>query len=217
MVLDRDRRISKKQKKQSHKAGDGGGGGGNVKLAWKPVPLPQEAIASGGQSEADFFRGLNFDDEDYMGIKEVEGVEVVKKSDGTVALVDKASVANTNNKEKEKQTKKPQGQKRKAREEVAKESGILDKMQEEQNREQPTFELETDLSEIVFSDEGEEEETGSSEDQNDIQKDEDDSNDAYALDEELKADFKVLAEDEGDDRGDRKWSKKEYCELISPW
>ena len=59
----------------------------HASLPWKAAPLPLEAVAGGGQSDADFFQGLNFDDDDYMGIREVEGVDVVKGEDGNVQFV----------------------------------------------------------------------------------------------------------------------------------
>lgn len=60
-------------------------------LPWAAIPLPLEAQASGGQTEADFLQGLDFDDDDFMGLKEVEGVDVVKQDDGAMSFIVKGS------------------------------------------------------------------------------------------------------------------------------
>lgn len=62
-------------------------------LPWAAIPLPLEAQASGGQTESDFLQGLDFDDDDFMGLKEVEGVDVVRQDDGAMSFIVKGGAA----------------------------------------------------------------------------------------------------------------------------
>lgn len=52
-------------------------------LSWAPVTLPSEAAGAGGSTETDFFDGLDENADDFMGLKEVEGVEVRYEEDGS--------------------------------------------------------------------------------------------------------------------------------------
>jgi ATP-dependent RNA helicase DDX24/MAK5 len=201
MTSGEERRLRKKQKRQAHHPA-----GGHTSLAWRPVPLPQEALASGGQSEADFFRGLNFDDDDYMGIKEVEGVEVVKKDDGTIVLVDESS---------KKSVDKPQVlksglKKRKAKEEIRDEAAL--EKGEGAVEVEMEAETEVDLPDVILSendeeDEGDEEDVESSREGDDIE----------AADEEHNADFRLLMGDNADKATDIAWSKKKYAKELPGW
>lgn len=56
-------------------------------LRWSAVPLPLEASANAGQSDADFFQGFSYEDDDFMGLTEVEGVEVLHGKDGIMRFV----------------------------------------------------------------------------------------------------------------------------------
>jgi ATP-dependent RNA helicase DDX24/MAK5 len=51
-------------------------------LAWKGVSLPSEATAGAGTTDADFWVGLDADDEGFMGLQEIDDVRVVR--DGPV-------------------------------------------------------------------------------------------------------------------------------------
>ncbi|PWZ02785.1 P-loop containing nucleoside triphosphate hydrolase protein [Testicularia cyperi] len=57
-----------------------------AKLAWSTVRLPSEAQAGGaGVTESDFFDSLNWDDDDFMGLQEIDDVGVIQetRSDGS--------------------------------------------------------------------------------------------------------------------------------------
>lgn len=56
-------------------------------LNWKAVDLPGEAAAMAGETDADFFKGFSAEDDDFLGLTELEGVQVVKDGDGNVRLV----------------------------------------------------------------------------------------------------------------------------------
>lgn len=192
--------MRKKQKRQSHQPKAG--------LPWKPVPLPQEALASGGQSEADFFRGLDFDDDDYMGIKEVEGVQVVKGQDGSITLVEEGG----NKKRVGKVEEKIKVQKkRKERDEVAGEdvenaSGL----DAESLADETASAVEVDLPDVSLSEAEAEEPSG----QGDAASREksSDADEEEIPDEEHKADFRLLMDDDADNTTSTKWSKRKFGE-----
>ncbi len=52
-----------------------------TKLAWSTVHLPSEAQSGGaGQTESDFFSSLNWDDDDFMGLQEIDDVDIVQEA-----------------------------------------------------------------------------------------------------------------------------------------
>lgn len=51
-------------------------------LAWQATQLPSQVLDKGGYTEHDFFHGLDQDDDDFMGLKEVDGVEVGYEDEG---------------------------------------------------------------------------------------------------------------------------------------
>ncbi|EST09865.1 Helicase, C-terminal [Kalmanozyma brasiliensis GHG001] len=75
-----------------------------TKLAWSTVHLPSEAQSGGaGVTESDFFNTLNWNDDDFMGLQEIDDVDVVQESrdDGSRTI----SFLASDNKLKGKQTK----------------------------------------------------------------------------------------------------------------
>ncbi|SNX81554.1 related to MAK5 - ATP-dependent RNA helicase [Melanopsichium pennsylvanicum] len=57
-----------------------------TKLAWSTVHLPSEAQSGGaGVTQSDFFNSLNWNDDDFMGLQEIDDVDVVQeqRADGS--------------------------------------------------------------------------------------------------------------------------------------
>ena len=52
-----------------------------TKLAWSTVHLPSEAQSGGaGVTESDFFDSLNWNDDDFMGLQEIDDVDVLQET-----------------------------------------------------------------------------------------------------------------------------------------
>lgn len=74
-----------------------------TKLAWSTVHLPSEAQSGGaGVTESDFFNSLNWDDDDFMGLQEIDDVDVLQETrdDGSRTISFKASDKKLKNKQK---------------------------------------------------------------------------------------------------------------------
>lgn len=92
-------------------------------LGWQATQLPSQVLDKGGYTEHDFFHGLDQDDDDFMGLKEVEGVEVGYEDEGfggkriVFKVMDKdtqvARNQDSNDLEEQEKKKKDKGKKRK--------------------------------------------------------------------------------------------------------
>ena len=196
-------RDHRKGKGQAGKKGatSNGKGQSSARLPWKPVPLPLEAVASGGQSDADFFQGLNFDDDDYMGIKEVEGVEVLKKDDGTLALVAQKDDKGKAREELVQQVKSKSTSKDASRGTAARGLDLEAKDGEEDGSSSDSGSAsatedteEAILSDVDFEDGADEDDVGDAQDQ------------------DHKADFRLLMRNDEDKADVQTWSKKTHSE-----
>lgn len=73
-----------------------------TKLAWSTVHLPSEAQSGGaGVTESDFFNSLDWNDDDFMGLQEIDDVEVLQESrgDGSRTITFLASETKLKNKQ----------------------------------------------------------------------------------------------------------------------
>ncbi|SPO20808.1 related to MAK5 - ATP-dependent RNA helicase [Ustilago trichophora] len=74
-----------------------------TKLAWSTVHLPSEAQSGGaGVTESDFFDSLNWNDDDFMGLQEIDDVDVLQetRADGSRTISFLASEKKIRNKKK---------------------------------------------------------------------------------------------------------------------
>lgn len=169
-------------------------------LHWKAADIPTEATANLGESDADFYQGFSFDDEDYLGLTELDGVDVVKTDDGQVQFVQTIGAK----KGKEKQVDVVPNKKRKLEQES---NGDIRETSKEENSH--SSEWAEELPPVSFESD-EEEDSDTSE----LNVEANDGRDSG-----LQADFKVLmrAEDplsiEYDDFSVR-WSNKELRESL---
>lgn len=72
-------------------------------LAWSTVHLPSEAQAGGaGVTQSDFFNSLSWDDDDFMGLQEIDDVDVLQETrpDGSRTISFKAADKKIKNKQK---------------------------------------------------------------------------------------------------------------------
>ncbi|CBQ67644.1 related to MAK5-ATP-dependent RNA helicase [Sporisorium reilianum SRZ2] len=75
-----------------------------TKLAWSTVHLPSEAQSGGaGVTESDFFNSLNWNDDDFMGLQEIDDVDVLQETrdDGSRTISFLASESKVKNKQKQ--------------------------------------------------------------------------------------------------------------------
>ncbi|UZJ56691.1 hypothetical protein CBS101457_006011 [Exobasidium rhododendri] len=182
-----------------------------ARIPWKAVPLPQEAMASGGQSEADFYKGLDFDDDEFMGIKEVEGVDVVRGVGGTVSFVVNEGLQP---KSIAKSAKKPAAKKRKIVDEQEEISDIEEEVEKPQEEAQEISEDGEALSDVIFE---EDEDSAEDEDEEGVEAAKDSHENVEFNNEDHFADFRVLMEDSPEKVESGTWSKKAYGKKLSGW
>ncbi|TKY90475.1 hypothetical protein EX895_000473 [Sporisorium graminicola] len=77
-----------------------------TKLAWSTVRLPSEAQSGGaGVTESDFFDTLNWNDDDFMGLQEIDDVDILQETrdDGsrTISFLASETKLKDNNKQKQ--------------------------------------------------------------------------------------------------------------------
>ncbi|MCO5599760.1 hypothetical protein L7F22_053867 [Adiantum nelumboides] len=168
-------------------------------LAWSAVPLPLEATAQAGQTDADFFQGFSYDDADFMGLTEVEGVEVVRDKDGIVKFVVEKDGLNGATKGKGKATELKSFE----HEEPHQRSSKRQKIHRDPSSSLPQA-IDIDLPHTNF------------EDDDDSANDKDEGSDQQNLD--INADFALLAEDiEGEHSNSIKWTKNDTIKKLPAW
>lgn len=172
-------------------------------LAWSAVPLPLEATAQAGQSDADFFQGFSYDDADFMGLTEVEGVEVVRDKDGILKFVI--------DKDEEKDVRKGKGKAVDLKSRKSEVPLLQGKNKKQKVHSGPTYSsahyLDVDLPLTQFEDDD-------SIDHNS----EEGSDQDYLEQEDTNANFALLAEDTESEKTDNiKWTKRDTIKKLPAW
>ncbi|KAJ9476914.1 ATP-dependent RNA helicase MAK5 [Pseudozyma hubeiensis] len=113
-----------------------------TKLAWSTVHLPSEAQSGGaGVTESDFFDSLNWDDDDFMGLQEIDDVDVLQETrdDGSRTITFRASERKLKNKQQSAAAAPP------ADAETKKSTSIKSESKKKQSKKRPIEEVVSDV------------------------------------------------------------------------
>lgn len=174
-------------------------------LAWSAVPLPVEATAQAGQIDTDFFQGFSYDDDDFMGLTEVSGVEVIRDKDGIVKFAIEKDGPNKATKGKGKAFETEDRKQKKDEPIQKKNKGQIDQKHSSSTSSQS---LDEELPHIQF----EEEDVGIARVSETI------GGQLTSQEESINANFSLLAEEiEGGLRNSVKWTNKNTIRKLPEW